>query len=591
MTIIKRELSGFTIDKSGFISELKLLSSKMVGFIKRRPLFAVFAALNLVAAYGFFATHYTFNLDQLVSESYNGTVLISAGRWSAPLIHMFSNWMEYAPFWHTLAMMFLLYLSGLVFVVLFEDAANGQLKDSALFVFWLIFPTFPMISEQLTYPILNIALAYLLVPVVLWLLRKTIFDKTIQFSSIVIALVFLIVSIDMYESFAAVFLVGICGIALLRSLFAPNNDTVSQSSVIHDCVGLFFVLLRAVLVLLVVIAADFCLSKMVCLISTGSFDFWYNSNTSTSWFARGGLLDSLVWLFREALAHYVLLGAGDLAVFLFDASVIIGGIVLIVLSVKRRSIFPILIYCFLLLAVISLCIVEGAAPLYRTEQTIPIFVGFVFLLLYQFLSSKRLIKYFVVVVFTVIVFNQTQTINRYSIQNYERYMYEVDLMRDIGESLRQYDTHNKPVAFVQNSEAQILPKVFSVPHKTEHPVLKKYRQIMCSFWDWLLPQKYYDNMDAIIWSHSDIAITDCDSLIQSIKSKTIIYVPFLQTGESDLYVIDLYRGFSRLGYDLKVCYPNMFEQAKNLIVEEDPSVRYKITENESVIVVQLMSAN
>lgn len=58
-------------------------------YLKNHSLYAIISSFVIVLSYGFYATKYTFNLDQLVPEYYDGNVLISAGRWAAPLIHFF----------------------------------------------------------------------------------------------------------------------------------------------------------------------------------------------------------------------------------------------------------------------------------------------------------------------------------------------------------------------------------------------------------------------------------------------------------------------------------------------------------------------
>ena len=163
---------------------------KNIDWIKENKAYDIILLITLILSYGFYATHYTFHIDQLVSDYYNGTTLIGAGRWAAPLIHWLSNWMNFAPFWHTAVMAILLFFSATAWVILFRDVSNGHLTVFASIGFSVFFVSFPVLEAQLTYPVLNIALSYLLVPVSLWFVEKGIISKKNGWKNCFISMVF-----------------------------------------------------------------------------------------------------------------------------------------------------------------------------------------------------------------------------------------------------------------------------------------------------------------------------------------------------------------------------------------------------------------
>jgi len=139
-------------------------------YVTAHKFFTYVIILEACLAYGFHATHYSFHIDSLVSEYYSGTALISAGRFSAPLIHYLTGLMNFAPFWQTVVMGIILIAAGLLWGIVYKKASGKLLSDSAVFAFWSIMITFPIMYEQLTYPNITIALAYAIVPVVIYIL-------------------------------------------------------------------------------------------------------------------------------------------------------------------------------------------------------------------------------------------------------------------------------------------------------------------------------------------------------------------------------------------------------------------------------------
>lgn len=573
-----------TIQKKTVVQQNKSIASSCFDFIKKHPAYAIISVFVIVLAYGFYATKYTFNFDQLVPEYYDGIVLITAGRWSAPLIHFFTNWMRFSPFWHTVMMMALFWLSGLCWINLFKKASNEKIKDTSLLTFWCLFPIYPMIVEQLTFPILNIALAYVLTPISLWILYPILFENRFKIKNLFVSLIFMIVCIDMYESFAPVFLTGLCAILVLRCIFTSDQSTESSFK------SIFFVFLKAVSFLAVAILFDLLISKIVCYICSGSFEFWYNSNTSTKWLEYGNLIDALVWFLRDVFAHYVIVGAGDFSILFFDVMLLSSVITAIIFSVKKKSIIPLIVFMCLCLASVSLCFIKGSAPLYRCEQSLPLFVAFVFMLLFQFAANKKALSTLLSIIAIILVLNETQQINNYAVRNYEIFEYGYSRLREIGNELEKYDTSKKPVVFTHNKNACIYPKAFCTPKKTENPLYSAFSKTACNFWDNILSEKFYKNMNDVVWSYAGIEITDCETLIVTKKSKATIYTPFL-TGLSynDYRLADGYKALEQMGYEYIPCTKDEYKEAQTYLVPDDKSVKFEITETDKMIIVQLMS--
>ncbi len=556
-----------------------------IDYIKKNPLQAVVSFFVIILAYGFYATKYTFNLDQLVPSYYDGDVLITAGRWSAPLIHWVTNWMEYSPFWHTALMMVLFWISGLTWIVLFDRVSMGKISKKSLLSFWAIYPIFPMISEQLTYPILNIALAYVLTPTAIWLIYSFIFENETNILHIVVSVLFMVICIDMYESFAAVFLVGIFCVLLIEYF---NSNKFSSKPYKY----LFNVLFKTVIFLIVTILLDFCISKLICYFTSGSFSFWYSTNTSIDWLKYDNILDAFVWFLRGLILKFLILGSGDLSVFVFDCMVILAMIFAIVGSVKKRSVLPLILYAGLVISSISLTFVLGQIVLGRMEQALPVFVAFIWMIFNNIMSNKKTVSILLSVCTVLLVLTETQTINNYSVRNYEIFEYEYSWMRDIGNELEKYDTKNKTVVFVYNDEAMLLPENIRKSKESSNPLYDKYKKMMCSIWDNILSEKFFLEANNIVWSWNNISITNSNSAIQALKSKRIIYLSYLTGLSYNVYhLADGYVAMARMGYDYIPCTKEQYEEARKYLKPNDSSCKFTVMETDEMIIVQLMSCD
>ncbi len=554
-------------------SENNSIFNSCIEYIKSHPLYAVATAFVLVLSYGFYATKYTFNLDQLVPEYYDSTLLITAGRFAAPFIHLFTNWMDFSPFWHTMLMMLFFWISGLCWIVLFNKAADGNISNKALFSFWLIYPIYPMISEQLTFPILNIALAYILIPIALWILYPYIFNSvTPPPAKILLSFVLVVSSIDMYESFAPVFLTGFFAILIIKFIF---SDFKTFADIFKSSCKVFIFLIISIII-------DYFASKLICYVFSGTTEFWYSNNQTIKW-ELNSIFDSAIWFLRDWLSHYVIMSSVSLSVFIFDLFSILGIIIFIIVSKKEHSFLPVLLFLGLFISSVSLSIIICGSPLYRMEQALPVYVAFLWMIINEFNKDKKIFKKIITVCTVLLIMVESQSINNFSVRNYEIFNYEYNTFRQLGENLKKNDISHKSVAFIKNVE-NIFTNCYSIPMESTHPICLSFKRLSCKFWDAVLPEKYFESMNTVIWWKNH-EITNCDSLIQSIGIKTTLYTNYIE-----LSGIGGYNALKRMGYDLIQCTKEQYEEAQKYLVPDDTSVDFLITETDSMIIVQLMPA-
>ncbi len=563
--------SRLPVDRAGngwkrYVMELL---KKNLAYPVRNRRFSVCVVLTLILAYGFYACHYTVHIDQNVPEYYNGTYLINAGRWAAPLIHLFTNWMSFSPFWHTVVMALLLFAAAVVWSVLFSEASGGKLSNTALLFFSTIFVSYPVIEAQLTYPILNIALCYLLTPASLHLLMSAFVEKTGRVRRIILAFVFLVPAVDMYESFACVYLTGLFAILLLMFFFRKNCFKCKKDYIV------FFV--AVVLFLAAAILTDLLISKLLNYILCRETRFGYGPNTKIYWFS-----DHPIKVAKRLLMMMITLllvaGISVPFVLLFLVSGFVGAVLMIVMCVKKRSAVPILLYMGLLSSVLSLSIVVGRMTPFRQMQSLSVFVPFVLMLIYQLCGKKRITRILISCVLIVIVMNQTMDINNYAVDNYERHTYEISMLKDVGDELMQHDVRNKPVVFMADDYQ--LPQSLRYPRKGLHPVVDNCRAAMGTVLDKVLPKNYFKKAGGYGYAEKSAEIA------LQVSSEFPAYQSYIQWMSA---YYDFHAIMPRLGYTFKECSPEQKERMKKTAGINDPSCRYRITENDEFILVQFMT--
>lgn len=459
----------------------KHIFNDLYEYIKRHVLFSIIVVLTMVFAYGFLATHYMYNVDMLVDEYYTSTLLISAGRFSAPLLNYLTNVMTFAPFWHTCFMSIVLFIAGLLFALLFKKASGDKLSDTSVFVFWLVFVTYPVISYQLTYPIISVVIPYILVPIAIYLLYGIFDNERIKPIRLIAAVALLTVSIDMYESHAATFLTAIFGCLFLKYCFSEEKQKLKNT---------IKALLKFICILVCAIVLDFLLSKIICYIFCGTFEFWYTQNTTTKW-QFDNIFNSVKYLIRELIAMYLIAGVSNISVMLYDICIIIGLILSAIVSKKNKQIQLFVAFIMLVIATLSLGIVLCAAPHYRMAQPLCVFVALVIMLLSNYIRKKIIKKVFAFTI-GIIIINQTLAINRYTVINYQRYEYESDIIREITYDLKNYDIENKTTVFINTTVK--MPSFDSTPLLINNPMHKAYKSIMYSLYDTVIPNTTYKRL-------------------------------------------------------------------------------------------------
>lgn len=565
---------------------MKELSKGIIDFIKKNYLKLIFPILALVLSYGFYATNYTYHIDQLVYAYFNGSRLITAGRWTSTLTNVLTNTLITIPFWNIVFVSILLFFASLFWAVLLKKVSNDKISDVALIVFMTFFVCSPILAEHITYIIIFEAIPQLLTPIAIYYFFE--FTDTKKISKLIIALVLFVYLAD-HEQYAGVLLLSFFIIWTVKWIYAEDRKGYFKNA--------FFSLVKFAIVLLVAIGIDFGISKIICYAVSGSFDFWYPNNTTIFWIEnfKAGLpiSETIKNLFASLFAWYVIGGTGYIGLFVLQLFTVIAFIVSIVYAVKNKSFIPVLLFICATISVIALDIVVGKVLTIRTEQTIVVYVAFAAMLIYLVFAKKKAINIIVCILLTFICLWQTQEICQKTIKNYERYQYEENLMVDAADDLVAYPTDDKPVLFIvgENTKVndyQILPKALSDVTLSDNPIVWRYQKLMFKIWDKVLPSGMFKRFEKATRDSSGLPISCTRDVFRNLQKSPLRRSFIWFCSDSGSYIPQVYFWLEKLGYTYTYPGRDMWSREYENCLPNDYDKRYVITEKDDCIVVQFM---
>lgn len=506
------------------------LISETGKFLSAHPFLSIGVVFVCLLSYGFFATRYTYHTDSLVSQYYDGDKLITAGRFVAPLLSFVTNWMAFSPFWQTALLCVFLILAGLLYAMVIKREAERRIPDGILFLFIMAFVSEPVITGQLTYPNLNIGLSFALVPLALWAVDP--FRKNISAGRFFAGTLLMAPAIDMYESFAPVFLVCVFFLLLVRLFLGIDRKKSGREYVLFVIKKLLYLIgvLGAAIVL------EYAVSKIVCKICSGSFDFWYSGNTTTHWMdTTSSFLTSMKKLLCCFAVDMVLVPTEYFWAFLYTASVLFLGGVTLIFSFRnakkngfRKTVMGLLLF-FAMFAASKALDVLLCRPAYLTQmQPVQLFTAFSFLTFVFCVSQmkKRAIKTAGLIAAVLVILLQTQTINNYAVKNQERFDYENHILDAVCDDLAARDLAHKSVCFYA-------PENYSLPNAFQHrssanPVAAVFRKCVFALWEKTVPSGFMDYLNRYFsWVGIFNTAEDCLQLAARRTQENTPYFPNL----------------------------------------------------------------
>ena len=259
------------------------------------------------------------------------------------------------------------------------------------------------------------------------------------------SLICITVAIGCYESMLLLFVIGILLLLYLRA-FTDNRRLKSGYVIVQLIIGasitLGVIILRSVI--LKVMIQVFRLQDMVGFMNQRSITevlkiFGSNQPIQELW-----MLLKRFWIvyYVNAVVYLPILG--------YVIATFVLGMIAVVLGIRRKDIWYLLLLMGMMITPFLLTIVEGRVTLYRSCQYMPFFTGIGFLLLYLFFSERRALPWLrpaYLVLAGIIIYNQAAALNQAFYVDYNKYLNTKEVLTEIALEIERDYGKSTPVIF------------------------------------------------------------------------------------------------------------------------------------------------
>lgn len=459
-------------------------------YFLRQKLFMAAVLLTAACNYGFAITHESIGLDDTLIKLYLDEGLDAyMGRWTLYLVNKLFRIGNFIPFITEMGGAILLIIGVILFCVLFRRIFGDSVGILGYTVFACVFISYPFISEMWIYYYHNgMDLGYILLALSLLLLMEG-FENTgkKRLKYLLGSMLLLCMVVGCYESFLILYFTGVLVIIFLRGLAGKEqmNRYVVWKLFLCVCLAVGCIVLRTVIQKLVITV--FSLQDLREIAVAREVADGLKTFTGENWFSDLFMLIKRYWLvyYVNATLYFPIAE--------YVASVAFFGTAAVVLTIKKKNGWYLLLFAGMVIAPVTLCFVVKMAPLYRSCQFMPFFIAASVLLPY--LLVKRYWKKYGIAAFALsmlcLVWNQMYESNFIFYTDYLKYQHDKEELTTIArEVVRKYSAGAKVIFTGSYKAPYSLIQDYYVGYSS-----KEFQRIS-DLTDWLDPhlkEKYYSS--------------------------------------------------------------------------------------------------
>ena len=417
----------------------------------QQKIYVIILCLTAICGYGFEMTHPSIGIDDTAVSLYLEDGLeVVMGRWFIYLINKIFHLSDFSPFMMELIGVILLCISATLFCVLFRRIFGRKVGLTGYIIFSCIFISNPIISEVYVYYYHDgVDIGYVfsaLALICFWSgMDKWSGTRKSAIKYYLGSLICITVAIGCYESMLLLFVIGILLLLYLRA-FTDNrrlkSGYVIGQLIIGASITLGVIILRSVI--LKVMIRVFRLQDMVGFMNQRSITevlkiFGSNQPIQELW-----MLLKRFWIvyYVNAVVYLPILG--------YVIATFVLGMIAVVLGIRRKDIWYLLLLMGMMITPFLLTIVEGRVTLYRSCQYMPFFTGIGFLLLYLFFSERRALPWLrpaYLVLTGIMIYNQAAALNQAFYVDYNKYLNTKEVLTEIALEIERDYGKSTPVIF------------------------------------------------------------------------------------------------------------------------------------------------
>jgi hypothetical protein len=418
-----------------FLSVQKDYRRIILGFL-RSKVFMILLILTAALGYGFTLTNFSYGIDDLEFDRYfEGTDTLAQGRFSAYILHKVFGLYNFVPFWQDLLAVLVLLCAAIFWCAMIKKVAGEVTGVSSYLAFAAIMISFPAINELFIYMAVSfsIGLGFLLTGVSLAICYEVFFNR-LKRLWLILSVILMCFTVSLYESFAAVYLCGLCMLLILRVLFADTEKKPIRQYA--------FIMLKFCCVLLCGIALRYAISYLI--LSVGHIPPGDYTAVQIQWGANGGFIGSLRYFLGGIYYMYLV----HFSEYSYSAVTFVTCVLLlaagIYLSKRNRDIKISLLFVAFIASAFSLAVVQGIVTPARATQPNYILTAFLAWILCAFAKKWR--KPLVLFASACLVLFQTRDLSLWFFNDYTRYQQDKATAISIGTQIEKMGV-SKPVVF------------------------------------------------------------------------------------------------------------------------------------------------
>lgn len=442
---------------------MKKLRGELLYFFQQR-IYIIILCLTAVCGYGFEITHPSIGIDDTAVSLYLEDGLeVVMGRWTVYLINKVFHLSDFSPFMLELIGVILLCLSAILFCVLFRRILGNRVGIAGYIVFSCIFISNPIISEVYVYYYHDgVDIGYVfsaLALICFWNGMEIWTEKRKQALQYYFgSLLCITVATGCYESMLLLFIIGVLMLLYLRG-FADckrqKSGYVIGQLAIGAAISVGVMILRAIILKIMILM--FHLQNMVGFLNQRNIVEVFKLFNAEQPMQELWMLLKRFWVvyYVNAVVYLPILG--------YVAAIFIMGVIAVVLGIRRKDVWYILLLVGMMITPFLLVIVESRVTLYRSCQYLPFFTAAGFLLCYLFISErmKKGWKIAGLLIAGIMGYNQTAALNQAFYIDYNKYLNTREVLTE--------------VAFeIERNYGSDIPVVFTGHYSTPYSLVKDY---------------------------------------------------------------------------------------------------------------------
>lgn len=402
-------------------------------FINKKS-FIIVVILITILSFGFAITNSSVGMDDTAFDRYyQDKEMLAIGRWGSYLVYQILNITEFIPFWIDFIASSIIMLTAVLWCVFLKKNLADKLSNTAYIIFAAVFISFPIINEIFIFENCNIAvmLGSFLASLGIMVFYEN-YSSINKKSIYVISVLILTLAMSMYEACAQIMLVSICITAIL--MIYTNKDKK-----VKDIFKYIFSILG---ILIISIVLNTIIVKLIYLLGVMVSDV---ADKEINW-GKYSIVESFQLLVLNIVN--AMKNIKYFPVLILDIASVIGLIISILQSDKKRNYMILVIYIAMFLSNFAISILQLDSVLYRTCTSWGLFVAIIIMISYKFLSEYKITKILASIFIFILVLQQSKTLNQLFYNDYMRYQKDLHIAYELIYDLEKSYNKSKPLVIM-----------------------------------------------------------------------------------------------------------------------------------------------